>query len=128
MFGLTEIREMNRPEAERRIPVDSTVFVTIGRNYVVGGETLTWGDSTWAEFQHAVKAELFAILASQGTFAYYGEGEGDGIVEESVAIQFVETTVDVPTSRVETVLSKLAANYLQDAIGLTFGPALLATS
>lgn len=101
----------------------SSITVTIGRN--VGSEPL--GDEGWARFQADVIDRITALVRPSFTFTYYGVGEWQGITEESAAILFGGTEYTANAADVSSVLSVLAEEYGQDAIGFSFGPSLLAT-
>ena len=105
------------------VATGSNVTVTIGRN--IGD--LPMAPPDWDRFQDDVRDQLGALLKADYTFTYYGEGEWEGVKEESAVILLVGTTYTARTGDVDSVLSALSDKYLQDAIGWSAGLGHLAT-
>lgn len=98
------------------------VTVTIGRN--VG--TIPMGDAAWLQFVVDVTNDVSAILHPEVTFNYRGQGEWQGVTEDSCSFSFVDVQRTTLASDVDKVLSVLAVRYHQDAIGWSFGAGRLA--
>lgn len=102
----------------------SSITVTIGRN--VGTEPMS--DERWIRFRADVVDHLSSLVKPSFTFIYDGVGEWEGVSEDSSAILLGETGYTASVADVGSVLSALARDYGQDAIGWSAGPAKLATA
>lgn len=106
------------------VPVASSITVTIGRG--VGDAPMS--DVQWARFQADVIDHVSALVKPGFTFSYFGEGEWNGIKEESAAILFGATAYTSREGDLAHILAGLAEKYGQEAIGYTHGPSKLAAS
>lgn len=99
----------------------SNVTVTIGRN--IGDEPMS--RDSWAQFRADVIDHLGALLKPAESFVYHGQGEWEGVTEDSTAILLVATGYTARDTDVERILSVLADTYSQDAIAWSYGPGAL---
>lgn len=91
-----------------------TLAIGIGRN--VG--RLPMDQASWQAFQEAV----LGVAAPVGplVFAGTGNGEHDGVVEESFTVM-VRLNGDPDLARIREELARLAQRFGQDSIALTLG-------
>lgn len=110
--------------ADTHIPVGSLVTVTIGRNFADDPMTAMIA-SEWARFQTSI-TDLFHLLGGQTFGPFAGMGEWNGVVEDSAVITNV-TSRPLDLDGFEIILRAIAAEFGQDAIAWSYGPARLAT-
>lgn len=96
------------------IPAGSTLTVTIGRN--IGSEPME--ESMWERFTSSVIDTLTDLVSPDFTFTYNGQGEWDGVTEDSRAIVAVNTHI---CAEVRDRLHDIALEFQQAAIGLSVG-------
>lgn len=123
--------------APTHVPVGSQVTVTIGRNVSTGRPdpgregapaVAPMPSERWEDFTVAVAGALFDLTRYVDLFGpFTGEGEWDGVREESRAI-IVLTRYPVAPDTLTARLAELARHYGQDAIAWSYGPNILAES
>lgn len=98
--------------------------VTLGRN--VNNRPMSYG--RWHTFIQDVERTLrVTVGAPEMSFVFRGQGEWDGVREESALIQWL-VTLTPADERVEILardLAELARHYDQDAIAFTHGESVL---
>lgn len=105
------------------VKAGQTVTATIGRN--IGAEPLS--DETWSTFKAETADHLGALLQPELTFTYDGQGEWDGVREDSAIIVLVATRYTADLANVRAILATLCERYEQDAIALSYGNGELVT-
>lgn len=104
--------------------VVKTIAITAGRN--VG--TVPLGDSQWQDLRHQIGATLIDAGATIYTSDAIGSGQwesptGDVIREESVT--YVGAIQDAVLDALSRNISRIAADFHQEAIALIVGESLL---
>lgn len=99
-----------------------TVTVTIGRN--VGSTPMA--DDIWEAFRLGVYSALSSLVHPDHIFAYFGQGEWEGVTEDSACVVAVGAQYTSSIARLDSELEDLSERFGQDAIGYTVGAGRLA--
>lgn len=94
-----------------------TVVVTVGRN--IGEKPMPRSD--WDIFRGHVDLTLQNLLQPDFSASYDGQGEWEGISEQSTTFVFSGVKTSVGRDIVTHVLADAAKRFGQDAIALTIG-------
>jgi hypothetical protein len=120
---MRHLNQLNAPTiAPNFVKAGSTITVTIGRN--IGDSPMS--EEEWQDFQASVTSYLSNLVRPERVFTYLGEGEWQGVVEESACILFIGNAYTTAVENVDRVLSVLAKSFNQDAIGWSAGQSHLA--
>lgn len=102
------------------------IQANIGRN--IGSEPMT--DSEWHGFIDSVKfafcfADQSASIMSDDISIHYGQGEWDGVPEESAYISFFDANQTIDIKHLKTQFRIIKKWYEQDTIALVIGSELI---